>query len=256
MQQSYTHTYSLTAGECNAQGVMPVTLLTSRLIEVATEHANGLGIGYAGLQPRGIVWVLSRVSINMLSWPGINSTYSVTTWIEGWTRFYSDRCFMISDGDGNVIGYARTVWVAIDIKKRTVAQLDDIADEAMVNTALQCAVPKQRKMPPVVLDEATQQKEYTFQYADLDFNRHVNSVRYIEHILNLWPLDFFDKHSLDVFEIAYVHECLFGQTVTFVTKEAEDQDGNQIAAVDILRDGERVITARLAFSERNKLQTT
>lgn len=256
MQKSHTHTYLLTAGECNAQGVMPVSLLTERVIEVATEHANSLGIGYANLQPRGIGWVLSRVSISMRQWPGINSTYSLTTWIEGWTRFYSDRCFIVSDADGNTIGYVRTVWVAIDIKNRTVAQLEGIADDAMVNSDLVCDVAKQRKMPPVALDTATNVMDYAVRYADLDFNRHVNSVRYIEHILNLWPLEFFDRYTPDVFEIAYVHECLFGQKLTIAARESVDADGYPVANVDMIRDGERVITARIAFTEREKTITT
>ena len=59
MERKHTHDYFLTAGECDATGHMPVQLLVSRVIEVATEHANSLNIGYANLQPRGIAWVLS-----------------------------------------------------------------------------------------------------------------------------------------------------------------------------------------------------
>lgn len=59
----YTHKYTLTAGESNACGRMPLTLVTERIIEVATEHANALGIGYAALITRNIGWVLSRLSI-------------------------------------------------------------------------------------------------------------------------------------------------------------------------------------------------
>ena len=39
----YSKEYFLTAGECDAEGRMPLTLLTSRIIESATCHANSLG---------------------------------------------------------------------------------------------------------------------------------------------------------------------------------------------------------------------
>ena len=81
----------LTAGESDAEGRMPLTLLTERLIENATEHANALGIGYADLLPLGIGWVLSRVSVEMTSWPAINEAYTVTTWIESYNRRFSER---------------------------------------------------------------------------------------------------------------------------------------------------------------------
>lgn len=250
MLKEYTHNYFLTAGECNAQGLMPVSLLTERIIEVASEHANALGIGYSALQPKGIGWVLSRVSIVMERWPQINSEYSLTTWIEGWTRLYSDRCFVVKDQNGNVFGYARTVWVAIDIHNRCATSLDQIADPDMVNTQMECPIPKQRKMLPVDIDTATSVRNYTFGYADLDFNRHVNSTRYIDHILDTWSLQFYDKFTPMTFEIAYAHECLYGQKVTIAA-----QQDNGTASVDMIRDNVRVITARILFKDNEKSST-
>ena len=246
IQTVYSHSYQLTAGECNAAGVMPVTLLVRRVIEVATEHANRLDIGYARLSQQGIGWVLSRVSVEMGQWPGINQEYTVTTWIESFTRFYSDRCFAITDGAGNVIGHVRTMWVAIDIAARTVADLTGIAQDYMLCRERQCPVPRQRKMRPVAPEQATRQNCYTFTYSDIDFNRHVNSVRYIDHILDMWPMDFHDAHTLAAFEIAYQHECLYGQPVSIVAAEQTDGDVTT-AAVDIVRDGEVTVAAKLTF---------
>ena len=45
----YTRDFFMTAGECTPQKEMPLPLLVSRLIEVATEHANIWGVGYAKL---------------------------------------------------------------------------------------------------------------------------------------------------------------------------------------------------------------
>lgn len=245
----YSHTYLLTAGECNCEGVMPVTLVAARAIEVATEHANMLGIGYATLSKRGIGWVLSRISVEMKRWPGINEHYTVSTWIEGWTRLYSDRVFEIADADGNIIGHVRTVWVAIDMVKRSVADLTGIASDDLVWRDGVCPLPKQRRIPTVPVDRATTVSDYTFRYCDLDFNRHVNSVRYIEHILNLWTPGHYANFALQRFEIAYVHECLFGETVTMAALETAGDVPE--AVVDMTRRGERVIAAHLTFSPRD-----
>ena len=247
MEQYTSQSFTLTAGECNAQGLMPVGRLVERVIVVATEHANRLGIGYARLNPMGIAWVLSRVSVEMKRWPGINDMYSLTTWIEGFTRFYSDRCFRIDDGQGNAIGYVRTVWVAIDIAKRAVAELGEIADPAIVNHELVCPVPKQGRIRPVAVADATKVEEYTFRFSDIDFNRHVNSVRYIEHILNMWPMEFYDRWCPEVFEITYAHECLFGQTVTLAALETQTDSGTPDAVVDILANNTRAVAAHLRF---------
>lgn len=41
----YSRGYYLSASECNAQQELAVHILAEKLIDVATEHANHLGIG-------------------------------------------------------------------------------------------------------------------------------------------------------------------------------------------------------------------
>ncbi len=156
----YTNKYTLTAGESNACGRMPLTLVTERIIEVATEHANALGIGYAALITRNIGWVLSRLSIEMTRYPIINEEYSFTTWIESYNRHFSERNFAIHDGSGAIIGYARTVWVAMDFASRTVADLTAFEREAFPTADLPCPIPKAPRISP--LPPEAENESYTF----------------------------------------------------------------------------------------------
>lgn len=239
----YSHEYFLAAGSTNASGEMPITLLTARIIEVATEHANLLNIGYSRLTALGIGWVLSRLSIEMKRMPGINETYSLTTWIEDWNRLYSDRCMVIKDGKGEVLGYVRTVWVAIDIEKRTAADLSVLNADSLKSPDIECPIAKQRKMLPV--SEPQHTTPIRFRYCDLDFNRHINSVRYIEHILNQWDLEFFDRHKITRFDIAYLQECHYGDNANLAMK---DIDGTW--HVDITHESGRAVAAAIRFEDR------
>ena len=64
IQPYYLNSYQLTAGEAGPLSRMPLTLVVERVIEVATEHANALNIGYARLLTHGIGWVLSRITVS------------------------------------------------------------------------------------------------------------------------------------------------------------------------------------------------
>ena len=123
MEKIFERTYFLTPAECNPQGRMPITLLINRLIDVATLHANEVGIGYAYLVTRHETWVLSRVGVEMTRYPGVNENYTVRTWMSGINRLFSDRDFEILDGDGNTIGWARTVWAVLNTDNRQAADL-------------------------------------------------------------------------------------------------------------------------------------
>lgn len=233
----FSKTYFLTAGESNARGEMPTTLMAERLIEIATNHANNLGIGYATLAPLGVGWVLSRLGVRMMRVPRINEYYTITTWIESWNRLFSERCFRFDDADGNVIGWGRTTWATIDFATRKAVDLTRFASNGLLGHGMECGLPRMRNHTPTDCAETV---PLTFRFMDLDFNRHVNSVRYIEHILNLWPLEHYDRYRVESFEIAYRRECLAGQTVMMAV-------GSDGSTVDLLRDGERVVTAVVGF---------
>lgn len=112
----YSKSWLLTPGECNCEKEMSVWLMTERIIDVATEHANSWGVGYARLILDNQAWVLSRVAIEMKRWPKVNETYTLSTWVEDYNRHFSERNIEVTDTDGNVIGHARTVWVVIDLR--------------------------------------------------------------------------------------------------------------------------------------------
>ncbi|MDE7376949.1 MAG: hypothetical protein K2N16_08870 [Muribaculaceae bacterium] len=242
LPNTFTRNYFLTAGETDAEGKMSMSLIIERVIEVATEHANALGIGYAKLIKRNVGWVLTRLSIKVDEYPGINEEYSVTTWIEGFNRLYSDRCFTIRDASGRAIAHIRSMWVAIDMAKRTAADLTPYIDSVPICPPT-CPIPKLGKMPP--LGEGAESTPYTFKFSDIDFNRHVNTVMYVRHILNLWPLSYFDAYQIAELDIAFRQECYCEETVDIRLEQS-----GLVAHAEIVRDGRRAIACSLLFAPR------
>lgn len=238
MDRIYSQHYFLTAGECDAQGRMPLTLLAARLIEVATNHANSLGIGYARLIELDFAWVLSRMSIEIDSLPGINDTYVLNTWIESTNRLFSERCFSITTPDGHVYAWARTTWAAICISTRQAANPAVLGNILFPENAPECPVAPARRTP--VLPDDAASSTYTFRYCDIDFNRHVNTVRYIELIQNHWPLAWYDTNRITRFDVAFHHECHFGETITI--RVAHDS-----SACELLHEGLRMVTANIKW---------
>lgn len=207
----YCQTYTLTAGESNPQGLMPVTLFAARVIEVATFHANELGVGYDRLISDGLAWVLSRLSIEMYRSPEVNERYTLRTWIEGFNRHFSERNFEMTDSSGEVIGHARSIWMAINIKERCAADLAMLESLRDSVSARVCPIDKVRRFTPVPQGEGVRESAYRFRYCDCDFNRHVNTLRYMELLLNQWDMDFFDTHAVRRFDIAFMREAKFGE---------------------------------------------
>lgn len=59
-------------------------------------------------------------------------------------------------------------------------------------------------------------------YNDIDINGHVNSVKYIEHVLDLWDIAWYREHLLKRFEIAYVAEAHQGDKLSFYREQTDE----------------------------------
>lgn len=238
----YTENHLLTAGECNPEGELPLPLLMSRVIEVATGHANTWGVGYDTLVKDNQGWVLSRVTIEMKRYPRVSERYSLSTWIEDYNRHFSKRNIEISGENGETLGYVRTIWMVINFKTREsvdIGKLSYIAENILPRP---CPIEPQRRLMPFEVEEST---NHRFQYVDCDFNRHVNTVRYLELILNRFSLQFFDTHAVSRLEVAFIHESRFDEIATI------NAGGTELdRRVDIVVDNEPHVKARLVFVPR------
>ena len=211
LQKVYTHRYHLTAAQCNGQRELAPPMLLQHIIEVATEHADALGVGFRNLADDGVLWVLSRCAFEVKRYPKILEDYSLSTWVESYNHHFSQRNFEIRDAADNTIGYARTIWVAIDLKTRRPASLTNFDYLARVVSEKQCPISPQGKIRPALTPQMSH--PYTFQVSDIDINRHVNSARYAELVINQLDLDTYDRLLVSRFEIEYRRETHFGDTV-------------------------------------------
>lgn len=222
MLKEYSKTFYLSAGECNPQGEMPLPLLVSRIIEIATLHANSWGVGFEYLIQSNQTWVLSRVTTEMKRYPRAGESYEFITWIEDYNRHYSQRNVEIRTDAGEVLGFARTIWMVIDLSERTLVDISQLSYISSNISPRECPIEPQSRLRPVA--DATRVVEYTFGYVDCDFNRHVNTVRYLELMMNQFELSHYDNNVIERMEIAFVKEARYGATARVMINDADSAE--------------------------------
>lgn len=87
--------------------------------------------------------------------------------------------------------------------------------------------------------------KYTFKYCDLDFNRHVNTVRYVELLMNQWPLEHYDHSFANRFDILFHHECHFGEEIELRRSGSDNLSDCEI----INHEGIKAIAARFTWKK-------
>ncbi len=241
-------TYYLSAAECNAQQEMSIPQLVQKLIDVATEHANILGIGNPDMPNPDMGWVLSRLTVEMNRYPRENTDYTITTWVEDWNRHFSRRAFSISDAEGNIVGYARSIWMVLNTSDRSNAGLSGLNFKTEWISNIECPIPMQEKH--VKMEADGHEPIYRFKYCDIDFYRHVNTVRYIVLLLNQFSMQAYDDNIVNRLELSFLHEASYGMEVR-ILKQMMDSDRHPYRLHLESAAGTRpILYSRLRFSPR------
>jgi len=241
--KEFSKTYYLAAGECNPQGELPLTLLMTRIIEVATLHANSWGVGYERLIRDNQVWVLSRVAIEMTEYPKVNTNYKLTTWIEDYNRHFSQRNMRIDDENGRPLGYVRTIWMVIDMNTRASVDIEKLGYIRENVSDIPCPIEPQSRLRPIEQGHAV---DYTFGYMDCDFNRHVNTVRYLSLLMNMFDMDCYDHYFIRRMELSFIKETHYGETAQFVIDDSDPMESHMSITID----GDDHVRARFLWQQR------
>lgn len=215
--------------------------LCNQLLNAADYHSNDRGYGMNYLNGVHKTWVLSRLSIEMGRMPAAYDRYKVETWVDNVVKFFTSRNFAVTAEDGSVYGYGRSIWAMIDRETREPADILAVKDgllERYMDTEHPCPIAQVSRVKMNGTGDTAGAS--VMKYSDIDVNGHVNSAKYIEHVLDLWDLDWYGSHRLQRLDIAYVAESHSGDTLRFY-REASGDDVFNVRVMKSGTDGEEPV---------------
>ncbi len=219
-----TYRFSVEPFHVDFTGHLFLGVLGNHMLNAAGRHSHNRGWGIDHLNAVKYTWVLSRLSIELNEMPAQYEHVEIETWVESVMKLFTERNFLIRNADdGRIYGYARSIWAMIDTTTRHPADLLELKNGDILNYILTaeekpCPIAKHGRIR-VKTDKATRMVQ-TF-YSDVDINGHINSVKYIEHILDLFPREQYETHRIHRFEIAYKAESYMGDELTFFVEPGE-----------------------------------
>ena len=233
-------------------------VLGNHLLNAAGNHSQKRGWGIGALNETRHTWVLSRLSIEMNEMPRQYEHCEVKTWVESVMKLFTNRNFSIHNADGKPLGYARSVWAMIDLETRKPCDLLTLYDGDILNYV----VTGNQSLPlggdgggPEALCPIEGHGRFRFRepqlvrtidtyYSDVDINGHINSIKYIEHILDLFPRERFEQGGIRRFEIAYKAEAYMGDRLSFYEQAIDDNETD----IEVRKnEGDVVCQAKVCF---------
>lgn len=202
----------------DCKGRMRPSNICSSMLNFAYRHADTRGFGATS----SLGWVIARMGVHIERVPLEKEKLYIDTWIRNLYHGFTDRCVRMTDEAGNEIVSMITTFAMIDLETRTAVDLNGDIGVAMNG----CLVPEEplalRRIPSI---NRTQVEEITFKhrplYSDIDINGHMNSIRYLDHILDAMPIEYLNSHNITDITVAYMQEGSATEELSYGIKELE-----------------------------------
>ncbi len=215
--------------------------LARYLQDIASFHADRLGLGYDYLLTENKAWVLRQLKIATSGRARWKDTVLIETWPKMPDRLLAWRDFLVFDGQGRQIAKATSAWLLIDMKNRRPLRMDPQMFEKYHFRKMDVFEEKPAPLPKT--DPGEKVYETTVRYSRLDMNDHVNNAEFTGWVTDAWYMDHPHNSYPGVFEIQYDHEVFLKDRIGIYR--------NVISAEEVLysiirmKDGKRAGMARI-----------
>lgn len=200
------HTY-----DADFNNKVKISSIFNYMQESATNHADHLRVGHKDLLEKDLFWVLSRVKIEISNFPNQGEEIRLETWPKGIDKLFALRDFYIYNSENKVIGRATTAWLMVDTKRMR-PQRPKFFVERIPSFKNEHAL---LEVPGKILEaeEKIFISDKKVKYTDIDINRHMNNVKYIELIIDSFPQDIFKKSRIESMQVNFLSEAKFGDKI-------------------------------------------
>jgi acyl-ACP thioesterase len=217
-----------------------VSSIINYMLNVAGLDAHNKGFGVEVLQGNSFTWVLSRLAIEVKRQPEQYSDIEVDTWVNEFNRLSSTRNFRMRLGD-ELLAAGVSQWCMLNMETRQVVDmslLKNTYEQAMVDTESPIAAPARLRST-----EYTSSSERPVVYSDIDFNRHVNTLRYVDMVFDAISLEAIEHNQGMRLDFNFIAEALYGE----VLRVAHTNEGNVWQFEISSNSGKTLCRARVEF---------
>lgn len=201
----------------------PVAILTL-LEETASDHCLSIDYGLPYLFTQDIGWLLLSGFMQMDRYPSFKEKITIKTWLSAYKNIRGYRENLIMDESGTVIGRAKGQWLFYNIaRRRPVPIFDQIREQWSFHP--EASVEHDIISPTTPVSEPDYTSSFKVRRFDLDSNKHVSNLRYLQWLLETIPDDVMDNCFLHTIDGRFIEEAHLEDEIVSKSANLEDQLG-------------------------------
>lgn len=199
----YTELFRIRTSEINPDKVVHPHALISLMQEASMQHTISMKVSVWDLTAISGSWVLLRMQVKFIRYPGLNDTLRIETYPSGLEGYFTYRDFLAYDADDRLCATISSMWTMMNTETRKMMKIPYEYDRLIYSGAIPLEKPDFKVKPITDLSDPVQVR---INYFHLDWNGHINNVRLINILLETLETDLVSNHQLLSLNIQYKNE--------------------------------------------------
>lgn len=234
----YTFDSRVRFSEVDYNKTMTLPAIINYFQDCSTFHSEDMGLGFAYLEERKKAWILSSWQVVVDRYPEIGENITVETWSTGFKGLYGMRNFCMKDGQGQIIAYANSIWVFMDLAKgRPTKPEPSDMEKYVLEPAFDMEYASRKIAPPL---ETQMRDTFPVRKYHIDTNQHVNNCQYVQMAMEMLRPD--EEMQVKQVRVEYKKSAVYNDVILpKIAKEEErtvvelcDVEGNPYAIVELI----------------------
>ncbi len=174
--------------EVDSQGKITLAAILDYFQDCSIFHSEELNMGISYLTKKKVAWVLSSWQVEIQRYPELGERVSVRTWPYGFRGFLGYRNFTMESEEGELMAYANSVWVLLDLKRgRPAKLLPEMLEAYRLSPQLSMECDSRKITLP---QEMKEKGKFPVHKYHIDTNQHVNNGKYVSMAQEYLPQGF------------------------------------------------------------------
>jgi medium-chain acyl-[acyl-carrier-protein] hydrolase len=212
----FRHTYFAQYHDCDTRQRLTVLAMMRYFEDIALLQSESYCVGLRYYAEEKVAWLLNAWDIRIRRAPVFMDDVHVLTQPMAMRRFLANRRYEITSGEGEPLVEADSRWVFVDMARRRPAR---IREEIFTKYGILEEADTLPAQDPIDAPErADVMREFHVRKSDIDVNRHVNNIRYVDWAFDALPDDIALGATLRRLRVHYRKEVHYGEEVDVRTE--------------------------------------
>lgn len=188
-------------------------------MDIASVHAQTLGIGLYDMAARDLFWLTVKTQIRFFERPAIMERVVVRTWPEAPGKLRGNRSYQILRGEKLLIA-GKTEWAVINTKTNQLTLMHDVYPPSLT-FAQESACPEPFARIPDDFAETELFSRYAVRSADIDVGGHMNNAAYVRAMLGCFSNEALSRMRIGRIDVVFRSPCFEGNELEIRKKQTE-----------------------------------